>query len=260
MQKRNRYPSKRDRVLDDFWESQPKWQDLRDEAVAEAVQAKVDAKRIEAKTPNQQVYLDALKTKSLVLVQGVAGSGKTYMAAGYAVQLYREGKIKKIILCRPISECGRKMGAFPGTPREKFEPYMRPLLDSLENFMDKEEVERLIAAGTIELLPLELMRGCSIENAFVILDEAQNTEKEQVLMFLTRIGANSKFVMCGDPAQNDLRLMSRDYPAPNQTGFAYACRNLIGKSDDIAVAVLTEDDILRSALVKTILVAWNRGQ
>src|SRR5690606_24987828 len=159
---------------------------------------------VRARTPGQDVYLKALKKNTLVFATGPAGTGKTWLAVAYAVQLFERREVDRIVLSRPAVEAGERLGFLPGDMREKVDPYLRPIYDALFDLMDMRIVERALQAGEIEIAPLAFMRGRTLHNAAVILDEAQNTTSMQMKMFLTRLGENSCLIVTGDPSQVDL--------------------------------------------------------
>lgn len=202
-------------------------------------------KPIFAKTFNQKVYLDAMENYDLVFGVGPAGTGKTYLAVAYAAALLKQNKIKKIILTRPAVEAGETLGFLPGDLKEKVDPYLIPLYDALYEFLGKEVVDNLILKGVIEIAPLAYMRGRTLDNAFVILDEAQNTTSIQMKMFLTRLGFNSKMLITGDPSQIDLKY--------NQKSGLKEVMELLSNLDDIKFVYFDKVDIIRNPLVQKIL-------
>ena len=181
---------------------------------------------------------------------GPAGTGKTYLAMAMAVNALRQGKVGRIILCRPAVEAGEALGYLPGTLEEKISPYLRPLYDALYDMMDPDEIQRNMERGVIEIAPLAYMRGRTLNNAFVILDEAQNATSEQMLMFLTRMGFDSKVVVTGDITQVDL-------PTGNRSGLRVVMDILDGV-DDVAFVRLTGKDVVRAAIVARIVTAYER--
>lgn len=202
-------------------------------------------KPIFAKTFNQKVYLDAMENYDLVFGVGPAGTGKTYLAVAYAAALLKQNKIKKIILTRPAVEAGETLGFLPGDLKEKVDPYLIPLYDALYEFLGKEVVDNLILKGVIEIAPLAYMRGRTLDNAFVILDEAQNTTSIQMKMFLTRLGFNSKMLITGDPSQIDLKY--------NQKSGLKEVMELLSNLEDIKFVYFDKVDIIRNPLVQKIL-------
>lgn len=208
-------------------------------------------KLIYAKTINQKQYIKALDSKDLVFGIGPAGTGKTYIAVAHAVKLLKDGKIKKIILTRPAVEAGESLGFLPGDLKEKVDPYLRPLYDALYEFLGYESVEGLIEKNVIEIAPLAYMRGRTLENAYVILDEAQNTTAKQMKMFLTRLGFNSKMVVTGDISQIDL-------PKGVQSGLVDATRLLSG-INEIGIIEFEKVDVVRHPIVAKILERYEKA-
>ena len=202
---------------------------------------------IKAKNYSQELYLEALKEAKLTICSGPAGSGKTYLVTAVALQKLLNNEIDKILLTRPVVEAGENLGFLPGTLEEKLHPYLLPLLDAIEDHVGPTMLKKLTDAGKIEVAPLAYMRGRSINNAFVILDEAQNATPEQVKMFVTRMGFNSFFAVNGDPAQSDL-------PHKNgENGIDYLRSRLTGVSPDIMTVEFSKNDIVRNELISTIL-------
>jgi phosphate starvation-inducible PhoH-like protein len=200
------------------------------------------------KSLGQLWYAKALFNFDIVFSIGPAGTGKTYMAVVYAVSLLKAGKIKKIILTRPAVEAGESLGFLPGDLKEKADPYLRPLYDALYEMLGKENVEKLIEKGTIEIAPLAYMRGRTLEDAFIILDEGQNTTSAQLKMFLTRMGFRSKMVITGDITQVDL-------PIRIKSGLGEA-EDILGRIKDIAFVKLSASDVTRHPLVQEIIDAY----
>jgi len=207
-------------------------------------------KTIRPKTLNQKRYVDAIDTNTIVFGVGPAGTGKTYLAMAKAVQALQTKQVTRIILTRPAVEAGERLGFLPGTLHEKIDPYLRPLHDALHDMMDPEAIPKLIQAGVIEVAPLAYMRGRSLNDAFIILDEAQNTTAEQMKMFLTRLGFGSKMVVTGDITQIDL-------PGGARSGLA-AATEILGDIDDIHFARLDSSDVVRHRLVSDIVDAYGR--
>jgi phosphate starvation-inducible PhoH-like protein len=205
---------------------------------------------IRPKTLNQKRYVDAIDQHTIVFGIGPAGTGKTYLAMAKAVQSLQTKQVNRIILTRPAVEAGERLGYLPGTLSEKIDPYLRPLYDALHDMVDPESIPRLMAAGTIEVAPLAYMRGRSLNDAFVILDEAQNTTAEQMKMFLTRLGFGSKFVVTGDVTQVDL-------PGGAQSGLRIV-REILGDVEDVHFSNLTSADVVRHRLVGDIVDAYER--
>ncbi|MEZ0107509.1 phosphate starvation-inducible PhoH-like protein [Catenulispora sp. EB89] len=205
---------------------------------------------IRPKTLNQKNYVDAIDRNTIVFGIGPAGSGKTYLAMAKAVQSLQAKQVNRIILTRPAVEAGEKLGFLPGTLYEKIDPYLRPLYDALHDMIDPDSIPRLMAAGVIEVAPLAYMRGRTLNDAFIILDEAQNTSPEQMKMFLTRLGFGSKIVVTGDITQVDL-------PGGTQSGLRVV-RNILTGVEDIHFAELTSADVVRHRLVGDIVDAYGR--
>src|SRR5579884_3038603 len=203
---------------------------------------------IRPKTLNQKRYVDAIDRYTIVFGIGPAGTGKTYLAMAKAVQALQAKQVSRIILTRPAVEAGERLGFLPGTLYEKIDPYLRPLYDALHDMMDAELIPKLMAAGVIEVAPLAYMRGRSLNDAFIILDEAQNTTAEQMKMFLTRLGFGSKVVVTGDVTQIDL-------PGGATSGLRAAVDILEG-IDDIHISHLTSADVVRHRLVSEIVDAY----
>ena len=207
-------------------------------------------KTIRPKTLNQKRYVDAIDANTIVFGIGPAGTGKTYLAMAKAVQALQAKMVNRIILTRPAVEAGERLGYLPGTLFEKIDPYLRPLYDALHDMLDPESIPKLIAAGTIEVAPLAYMRGRSLNDAFIILDEAQNTTPEQMKMFLTRLGFGSKIVVTGDITQIDL-------PGHQRSGLMVV-REILDGLDDVHFAQLTSTDVVRHRLVSDIVDAYAR--
>jgi phosphate starvation-inducible PhoH-like protein len=205
-------------------------------------------RRITAKSSNQRRYLDAIEKHDIVFGIGPAGTGKTYLAMAQAVNYLLAKKVTRIILARPAVEAGEKLGFLPGDLQEKVNPYLRPLYDALYDMMDIEKAERLLERGTIEVAPIAFMRGRTLNDAFVILDEAQNTTTEQMKMFLTRLGFGSKAVVTGDITQIDL--------SPGRTSGLVEAMHVVGKIEGIAFIYFDERDVVRHKLVQAIVKAY----
>ena len=201
-----------------------------------------------ARNPAQDAYIRAMDRAELVFGMGPAGTGKTYLAVAQAVAQLITGSVQRLILSRPAVEAGEKLGFLPGDMKEKVDPYLRPLYDALHDCLPAEQVERRIASGEIEIAPLAFMRGRTLADAFIILDEAQNTTIPQMKMFLTRFGMNSRMVICGDPKQVDL-------PAPATSGLADAVARLEG-IEGINVSRFTAADVVRHPIVGRIVEAY----
>jgi phosphate starvation-inducible PhoH-like protein len=207
-------------------------------------------KNIRPKTLNQKRYVDAIDKHTVAFGIGPAGTGKTYLAVAKAVQALQAKQVSRIILTRPAVEAGERLGFLPGTLYDKIDPYLRPLLDALQDMLDPESIPRLTQAGTIEIAPLAFMRGRSLNNAFIILDEAQNTTPEQMKMFLTRLGFDSKMVITGDITQIDL-------PGDTKSGLRVV-RDILTDIDDVQFTYLTSTDVVRHRLVGEIVDAYER--
>ncbi|MGO1598413.1 MAG: PhoH family protein [Brachybacterium sp.] len=207
---------------------------------------------IRPKTMGQKTYIEAIESSTITFGIGPAGTGKTYLAVAMAVQKLLSKQINRIILTRPAVEAGERLGFLPGGLNEKIDPYLRPLYDALHDMLDPESIPRLMAAGTIEVAPLAYMRGRTLNDAFVILDEAQNTTPEQMKMFLTRLGFNSTMVVTGDVTQVDL-------PGAQQSGLRIVEQVLSG-IDDISFCRLSSRDVVRHRLVSDIVEAYGRWE
>jgi phosphate starvation-inducible PhoH-like protein len=205
-------------------------------------------KSIAPKSLNQRLYVDAMKRHDMVFGIGPSGTGKTYLAVAMAVDALLSRIVNRIILARPAVEAGERLGFLPGTLQEKVDPYLRPLYDALYDVLDPERTERLIEKGTIEIAPIAFMRGRTLNDAFVILDEAQNTTSEQMKMFLTRLGFNSKAVITGDVTQVDL-------PEGRRSGLMEAV-DVVSKVIGISFVYFTERDVVRHQLVQRIIRAY----
>ena len=206
-------------------------------------------KPIKAKTVGQKKYIDAIKNNTVTLGVGPAGTGKTYLAVAAAVAAFREKQINRIILTRPAVEAGERLGFLPGDLQSKVDPYLRPLYDALFDMLGAETYQKYLERGNIEVAPLAYMRGRTLDDSFIILDEAQNTSREQMKMFLTRMGFGSKVVITGDVTQIDL-------PADKTSGLKEAMRVLRGV-EDIAICSLTDQDVVRHVIVQRIIKAYD---
>jgi phosphate starvation-inducible protein PhoH and related proteins len=205
-------------------------------------------RRIAPKTVNQRLYLDAIDANDIVFGIGPAGTGKTYLAMAQAVSFLLAKKVSRIILARPAVEAGEKLGFLPGDLQEKVNPYLRPLYDALYDMLEMEKVERFLERGTIEIAPIAFMRGRTLNDAFVILDEAQNTTAEQMKMFLTRLGFGSKAVVTGDVTQIDL-------PAARTSGLVEAMK-VVSNIEGISFVFFDDRDVVRHKLVQQIVKAY----
>jgi phosphate starvation-inducible PhoH-like protein len=223
--------------------------DLRDYFLKDGQVRTAGKRRIAAKSANQRRYLDAIEQHDIVFGIGPAGTGKTYLAMAQAVSFLLAKKVSRIILVRPAVEAGEKLGFLPGDLQEKVNPYLRPLYDALYDMLDVEKAEKYLERGAIEVAPLAFMRGRTLNDAFVILDEAQNTTTEQMKMFLTRLGFGSKAVVTGDVTQIDL-------PGGRTSGLVQAME-VVGKIDGIAFVYFDERDVVRHKLVQAIVKAYD---
>jgi phosphate starvation-inducible PhoH-like protein len=202
---------------------------------------------VRPKTAGQKTYVDAIEHNTIVFGIGPAGTGKTYLAMAKAVQALHRKEVTRIILTRPAVEAGEKLGFLPGTLTDKIDPYLRPLYDALNDMVDPELVPKLLATGVVEVAPLAYMRGRTLNDSFIILDEAQNTTPEQMKMFLTRLGFGSKMIVTGDITQVDL--------PTNVSGLKLATQ-ILGDMDDVHIATLTSADVVRHTLVAKIVDAY----
>lgn len=222
------------------------------EELRKVVAVTARGKQIKCKTYGQAKYVQAIKDNSIVFGIGPAGTGKTYLAVAIAAAMYRNKVVEKIILTRPAVEAGEKLGFLPGDLGAKVDPYLKPLYDALQEMFGLEVYSRLIEKGVIEIAPLAYMRGRTLSNAFIILDEAQNTTREQMKMFLTRMGEGSRIVVTGDATQIDL-------PSDKSSGLLHAASILEG-IDNISVIRLKNRDIVRSDLVQAIVKAYEESK
>ena len=203
------------------------------------------------RSKKQKEYVRSLKTNQIVMSLGPAGTGKTYLAVAVALSMLLEKKVERIILSRPAVEAGEKLGFLPGDMKDKIDPYLRPLYDSLHDLLDYDKIQRKIESGVIEIAPLAFMRGRTIKNSFAILDEAQNATEIQIKMFLTRIGENSKLVVNGDPSQIDL-------PNKNQSGLVKS-QSILKDIKEISVINFDHQDVVRHPLVTKIVEAYQKN-
>lgn len=215
------------------------WSEERDKSVAS-----INKKRIKPKTPNQSIFFDAINKATLTICTGPAGTGKSYLSCGVAIGLLLDAKIDKIIISRPIVECGDGLGFLPGDIEQKTDPFMVPIFEAFADFISRHELKKFKEDKVIEVCPLETMRGRTFNNSFVILDEAQNATKKQIKMFLTRLGMNSKMVVCGDKSQSDL---------PHQDGNPLDWILKMLDHPEIAKVFLTSEDVQRHGLVRYII-------
>lgn len=212
----------------------------------------VSGKPVKPKTIGQKKYIEAIDNNTITIGVGPAGTGKTYLAVAAAVRAFKAKEISRIILTRPAVEAGEKLGFLPGDLQQKIDPYLRPLYDALFDMFGAETFSRLHEKGVIEVAPLAYMRGRTLDDSFIILDEAQNTTKEQMKMFLTRLGFNSKMIVTGDNTQVDL-------PDGKPSGLSDAIR-VLKNLDDIKIIRLTEKDVVRHKLVQSIVKAYEKAE
>lgn len=215
------------------------------------VLVQTDKRRISPRSPTQADYLRAMRNHDLVFGVGPAGTGKTYLAVAIGVLLLKQKLVDRLILSRPAVEAGERLGFLPGDMKDKVDPYLRPLYDALQDMLPEGKLATHLESGQIEIAPLAFMRGRTLANAFVILDEGQNTTPAQMKMFLTRLGENSRMVVTGDPSQDDLAIGA-------ESGLKDAIARLSGVID-VAVIHFTDQDIVRHPLVESILKAYRRG-
>jgi phosphate starvation-inducible PhoH-like protein len=216
----------------------------------EAIILDVRRRPITARSINQRAYVDTLRAFDVVFGVGPAGTGKTYLAMAMAVKALKNGDAKRIVLTRPAVEAGEKLGFLPGDLTEKVDPYLRPLFDALSDMLPEDEIARLLERRTIEVAPLAFMRGRTLSEAFVVLDEAQNTTVEQMRMFLTRLGNRGRMVITGDPSQVDL-------PSGRPSGLAHALR-ILEPVEAVGVVRFSSEDVVRHPLVAAIINAYEK--
>ena len=209
-------------------------------------------KPVRARTVNQLLLVNDYKTNDLIIAEGPAGTGKTYTSIALAVRALKEREVKKIVLTRPAVEAGERLGFLPGDLKDKLDPYLQPLYDALHDMLPFKKLETWLEDGTVQIAPLAFMRGRTLENAFVILDEAQNATISQLKMFLTRMGVSSKFIMTGDTTQIDL-------PRRNESGLLQAMR-ILTNIEGISIIKFDERDIVRHKLVKRIVRAYEKEE
>ena len=223
-----------------------------DGLLTEAVAVTHRGKVIKSKTVGQKKYVEAIRKHTVAFGEGPAGTGKTYLAVALAASAYKNKEVDRIILTRPAVEAGEKLGFLPGDLQEKVNPYLRPLYDALQEMFGLDTYQKLMEKGAIEIAPLAYMRGRTLNNAFVILDEAQNTSREQMKMFLTRLGEGSKMVITGDLTQVDL-------PAEKKSGLRHAM-TVLKDVEGIAVRRMTQKDVVRHRLVQMIVEAYEKAE
>ncbi len=214
------------------------------------VKVKSKKKTLNARSPNQVAYLEAMTKSNIVFGLGPAGTGKTFLAVAKAVEMIQSGEIDRIILCRPAIEAGEHLGFLPGSMQEKIDPYLRPIYDALHDMMDPEQIARRLADGTIEIAPLAFMRGRTLSNAMVLLDEAQNTTPTQMKMILTRIGEGSKMVVTGDITQTDI-------PDHIKSGL-HDAMDVLQNVESVTFIKFNEQDVVRSRIVKDVVEAYEK--
>ena len=212
---------------------------------------KTPKRSVISRSKKQKEYVKSLKNNQITMSLGPAGTGKTYLAVAVALSMLLEKKVERIILSRPAVEAGERLGFLPGDMKDKIDPYLRPLYDSLYDLLDYDKIQRKIESGAIEIAPLAFMRGRTLKNSFAILDEAQNATRIQIKMFLTRIGENSKLVVNGDPSQIDL-------PNKNQSGLIES-QNILKGIKEIAVINFDHQDVVRHPLVTKIVEAYQKN-
>jgi phosphate starvation-inducible PhoH-like protein len=219
------------------------------QAIGEVI--KTPKKSVIPRSKKQKEYVFSLKKNQITMSLGPAGTGKTYLAVAVALSMLIEKKVERIILSRPAVEAGERLGFLPGDMKDKIDPYLRPLYDSLYELFDYEKIQRKIESGVIEIAPLAFMRGRTLKNSFAILDEAQNATATQIKMFLTRIGKNSRLVVNGDPSQVDL-------PNKNQSGLKES-QNILKNIDEIGIINFDREDVIRHPLVTKIVDAYQKN-
>ncbi len=221
-----------------------------DQSVAGGLEVYLGGRRITAITPGQLEYLKAIRSHDLTFCTGPAGTGKTYLAVASAVNMLKNSQIRRLVLVRPAVEAGEKLGFLPGSMQDKVNPYLRPLLDALHDMMDFDQIQHFMASDVIEIIPLAFMRGRTLNDSLIILDEAQNTTRSQMLMFLTRLGHGGKMIVTGDTSQTDL-------PDPTQSGLVDAIRRL-ARIKGVAMATLQQADIVRHSIVQRVVEAYSQ--
>lgn len=218
------------------------WREERDKSIEE--QKNNNNNRIKAKTKNQEIYVNSIHSKTITICSGLAGTGKTYIACGLAAEMLSENKIEKIVIARPLVECGQRLGAFPGDLKEKTEPFMVCMLEVFGKFLPKTKMKKMKSDEIIEICPLEIMRGRTFHNSAIILDEAQNATRRQLKMFLTRFGTDSKVIICGDHTQTDL-------PHSEGNTMKWVLDRL--DHEDIGKVFLGSEDVQRHGLIRYII-------
>jgi phosphate starvation-inducible protein PhoH and related proteins len=228
-------------------------QDIKNQKVVQSLNEviKTPKRSVIPRSKKQKEYVKALKNNQIIMSLGPAGTGKTYLAVAVALTMLLEKKVERIILSRPAVEAGERLGFLPGDMKEKIDPYLRPLYDSLHDLVDYNVIQKKIESGEIEIAPLAFMRGRTLKNAFAILDEAQNATQTQIKMFLTRIGENSKLVVNGDPSQIDL-------PNKNQSGLTQS-QNILKNIKEISIINFDHKDVIRHPLVTKIVEAYQKN-
>ena len=208
------------------------------------------SKMVNPRSPNQSAYIEAMRKNDMTFGIGPAGTGKTFLAVAVGVEMFREGLVERLVFTRPAVEAGERLGFLPGDMLEKIDPYLRPIHDALREMMPAETVQKKMASGEIEIAPLAFMRGRTLKNAFVVLDEAQNTTAMQMKMFLTRMGQGTRMVINGDPTQTDL-------PSSTQSGLKEAM-GILGDIPEVAFVYFDKGDVVRHKLVGKIIEAYDR--
>lgn len=207
--------------------------------------------KLVARSTEQKKYIKAIKDNNIIFAYGPAGTGKTHIAAGVATQMLKSNAVERICICRPVVGVGKDIGYLPGSMEEKVGPYLTPLFDEFSCYMEKNKIKELISQGGMEIVPLNMMRGRTFNNSFVILDEAQNATLTEIRLFLTRVGVNAKMVLCGDMFQSDL-------PSQQQGAFKMSVKSLNG-IEDLAVIKLSAEDIVRNPIIADIEYYLPRG-
>jgi len=227
--------------------------DLKDPSIIQPLDEviKTPKRSVIPRSKKQKEYVKALKKNQIIMSLGPAGTGKTYLAVAVALTMLLDKKVERIILSRPAVEAGERLGFLPGDMKEKIDPYLRPLYDSLHDLLNYEKIQRKIEIGEIEIAPLAFMRGRTLKNSFAILDEAQNATKTQIKMFLTRIGENSKFVVNGDPSQIDL-------PNKSQSGLVES-QKILKDVKEISIINFDHNDVIRHPIVSKIVEAYQKN-